>query len=635
MRYSLSLALLGVAAVTVVAHPHTKARHGVERRAVDLDAFRLQPTAKYVPKDEVPDQMSLSFVSNDNYVEVATDLVKSVAPGIEFRVVGDHYVGTNGVAHVNFKQTAHGIDIDNADFNVNIRDGKVFSYGNSFFTGKIPEESPLKKRDFSDPTVALAGATSVLQLPVTGEAKAEAKEGTETYTLKGTSGAVSDPEARLVYLVKDDSLALTWRVETDIEDNWLLSYVDASNKEQIHGVVDYVSHASFQVFPWGTNDPIEQGAARVTVTDPWDKTASPFGWLSDGTTTYTTTRGNNAIAQSNPSGGTAYLNNYRPTNPDSIFSYPWTPASSPPSSYVDYSATQLFYTANVFHDLLYKLGFTEAAGNFQVNNNGKGGVANDQVILNTQDGAFTNNADFATPPDGQNGRMRMFIWTKSTPQRDSSLEAGVVIHEYTHGLSNRLTGGPANSGCLNALESGGMGEGWSDFFATAARIKPNDTANTDYPMGEWVNNDPKGIRAYPYSTSLTRNPQTYATTNSLSSVHPIGNVWATILYEVLWGLVAKHGLQVSTFPTFDANGVPTSGNFLAQKLVLDGMALQPCNPNFVQARDAIIDADQALTGGANKCELWTAFAKRGLGSGARYASSKRSVESKTIPTGVC
>ncbi|KAH8847205.1 hypothetical protein MCOR27_000560 [Pyricularia oryzae] len=635
MRYSLSLALLGVAAVTVVAHPHTPGRHGVERRAIDLDAFRLQPTAEYIPKEEVPDQSSLAFISNDNYVDVATDLVKSVAPGIEFRVVGDHYVGTNGVAHVNFKQTAHGIDIDNADFNVNVRDGKVFSYGNSFFTGKIPEESPLKKRDFSDPTVALTGATTVLQLPISGEAKAEAKEGTETYTLKGTSGAVSDPEARLVYLVKDDSLALTWRVETDIEDNWLLSYVDANNKEQVHGVVDYVSHASFQVYPWGTNDPLEAGAARVTLTDPWDKASSPFGWLSDGTSTYTTTRGNNAIAQSNPSGGTAYLNNYRPTNANSIFSYPWTPAMSPPSSFVDFSATQLFYTANVFHDLLYKLGFTEAAGNFQVNNNGKGGLGNDQVILNTQDGSGTNNANFATPPDGQNGRMRMYIWTYTTPQRDSSLEAGVVIHEYTHGLSNRLTGGPSNSGCLSALEAGGMGEGWSDFFATAARIKQNDTADTDYPMGEWVAANPKGIRAYPYSTSLTRNPQTYATTNTLSTVHPIGNVWATVLYEVLWALVGKHGLQVSTFPTFDASGVPTSGNFLAQKLVLDGMALQPCNPNFVQARDAIIDADQALTGGANKCELWTAFAKRGLGSGAKYAASKRSVESKTIPAGVC
>lgn len=631
MKYSLSLALLGVAAVTVVAHPHAPVKQGVERRAVDLDAFRLKATASYVAEDEIA-QKRLSFAPSSDYVQTATDLVKSVAPDAEFRVVGDHYVGTNGIAHVNFKQTAHGIDIDNADFNVNIRDGQVFSYGNNFFAGEIPAESPLKKRDFSDPTVALAGATSVLQLPVTGEATAEAKEGTEVYTLKGTSGAVSDPEARLVYLVKDGNLALTWRVETDVVDNWLLSYVDANNKEQIHGVVDYVAHASFQVYPWGVNDPTE--GARATITDPWDS-SSPFTWLSDGTNTYTTTRGNNAIAQSNPSGGTAYLTNYRPTNPSSIFSYPYTATMSPATSYIDFSITQLFYTSNVYHDLLYKLGFNEAAGNFQTNNNGKGGLGGDEVILNAQDGSGTNNANFATPPDGQKPRMRMYTWTYSTPQRDSSLEAGVVIHEYTHGLSNRLTGGPANSNCLNALEAGGMGEGWGDFFATVARLKASDTASTDYPMGVWVYNNAKGIRAYPYSTSLTANPQTYATTNSLNAVHAIGNVWAGILYEVLWALIAKHGKDVSTFPKFDAKGVPTAGNFLALKLVVDGMALQPCNPNFVQARKAIIDADVNLTGGANKCALWTAFAKRGLGANATYAANQRSVEDRTIPAGVC
>ena len=106
---------------------------------------------------------------------------------------------------------------------------------------------------------------------------------------------------------------------------------------------------------------------------------------------------------------------------------------TPPSSYRDASVTQLFYTANMYHDLLYELGFNEAAGNFEVNNNGKGGKANDFVILNAQDGAGTNNADFSTPPDGQMGRMRMYIWTYSTPNRDCAFEAGVIIHEYTHG----------------------------------------------------------------------------------------------------------------------------------------------------------------------------------------------------------
>lgn len=211
--------------------------------------------------------------------------------------------------------------------------------------------------------------------------------------------------------------------------------------------------------------------------------------------------------------------------------FPYTTSASPPSSYVDASVTQLFYISNKYHDLLHELGFTEAAGNFQVNNNGNGGRGNDEVILNTQDGSGTNNANFATPPDGQQGRMRMYIWNRSTPNRDSSFDAGVIIHEYTHGLSTRLTGGPANSNCLGSLESGGMGEGWGDFMATAIRLKPNDTRGKNYPMGDWINNSPAGIRAYPYSTSLSTNPHVYTDANGMSSVHAIGTIWATMLYE--------------------------------------------------------------------------------------------------------
>jgi len=183
--------------------------------------------------------------------------------------------------------------------------------------------------------------------------------------------------------------------------------------------------------PWGVNDPTE--GSRQTVSDPWDAVADPFTWLGDGSATYNTTRGNNGIAQSNPDGGFDYLNNYRPVSADLDFSYPYETSMTPPSKYVDASATQLFYTANMYHDVLYALGFNEAAGNFETNNNGKGGKGGDFVILSAQDGAGTDNADFATPPDGQNPRMRMYIWTYSTPNRDCCFESGVVLHEYTHG----------------------------------------------------------------------------------------------------------------------------------------------------------------------------------------------------------
>nr|7QFY_A Chain A, Extracellular metalloproteinase [Fusarium oxysporum] len=387
--------------------------------------------------------------------------------------------------------------------------------------------------------------------------------------------------------------------------------------------------ATYKVYPWGVNDPSK--GSRSTVENPWNLAASEFTWLSDGSNNYTTTRGNNGIAQVNPSGGSTYLNNYRPDSPSLKFEYDYSTSTTTPTTYRDASIAQLFYTANKYHDLLYLLGFTEQAGNFQTNNNGQGGVGNDMVILNAQDGSGTNNANFATPADGQPGRMRMCLWTYSTPQRDCSFDAGVVIHEYTHGLSNRLTGGPANSGCLPGGESGGMGEGWGDFMATAIHIQSKDTRASNKVMGDWVYNNAAGIRAYPYSTSLTTNPYTYKSVNSLSGVHAIGTYWATVLYEVMWNLIDKHGKNDADEPKFN-NGVPTDGKYLAMKLVVDGMSLQPCNPNMVQARDAIIDADTALTKGANKCEIWKGFAKRGLGTGAKYSASSRT-ESFALPSG--
>lgn len=280
---------------------------------------------------------------------------------------------------------------------------------------------------------ALKAAVNTLGLPVeANDASAEAT-GENTYTFKQTSGAVSDPEARLVYFSKaDGSVALTWRVETDISENWLLTYVNANDANHILGVVDYASDfATMEVFPWNVVDPSDGG--RQVVEDPWDIAASPFTWFGDGSKNYTTTWGNNGAAQSNPSGKTSDpLNNYRPDSPERKFEYEYSDSMSP-DDYVDFSITQLFYTANNYHDVLYNLGFDESAGNFQVNNNGKGGRGNDFVILNTQDGSGTNNANFLTPPDGSNGRMRMYVWTRSTPNRDSSLDTGVVIHEFTHG----------------------------------------------------------------------------------------------------------------------------------------------------------------------------------------------------------
>lgn len=306
------------------------------------------------------------------------------------------------------------------------------------------------------------------------------------------------------------------------------------------------------------------------MTDPWLSSASEFGWHGDGAQNFSTVRGNNAIAQTNPDGGNDFWFEYRPNNSARNFEYPYSDTMTKPTEYRDASLTQLFYTANMYHDLLYTLGFDEAAGNFEWTS--PGGNGSDFVLLNTQDGSGMNNANFATPPDGQLPRMRMYLWNRTTPLRDSSFDAGVVIHEYTHGLSNRLTGGPQNGGCLSLLESGGMGEGWSDAMATAIRVKSKDTRTVNYGMGEWISGNPVGIRSKLYSTSLATNNHTYVTVDGLTSTHAIGERWASMLYEVMWNLIDKYGATDDIRPTFK-DGIPTDGRYLFMKLVIDGMAL--------------------------------------------------------------
>ncbi|KAI0141815.1 fungalysin metallopeptidase [Xylariaceae sp. FL1272] len=634
---STSLALLAGASMLASAHPADKnAGKAVHRRDMDITSYKMPTSSNYVNSQAAKSDSSLSLLKRSTYVETATAVVNKIAPNAEFRVKSDHYVGKNGVAHVYFKQTMNGLDIGNADFNVNINaDGSVMSYGHSFYTGKVPS-SPLQKREFSSPMAALKGAMTTLKLPLsmTKDVSVEDLEDIEAYTIKGISGAVKDPTARLMYVVKQNGdLALSWKVETNLRTSWLHSYVDAADSSKIHGVIDWVWAATYKVYPWEVDSP--ENGERTVVADPWEVAASPFTWESDGTTNYTTTRGNNGLAEQDWYGSGESIDGYAPESDDLKFEYDVDHSARDPNTYRDASITQQFYTANFYHDVLYDLGFDEAAGNFQMENGDKGGKDGDYVILSAQDSYTTNNAFFTPPVDGENGIMQMFLWTTANPVRDCTFEKDVVVHEYTHGLSTRLTGGPDNSDCLSSGEAAGMGEGWSDFFALANSVKANMTGNDHAVIGAWVANDPEGIRTVPYTTDMTANPNTYETLNGLSEEHDIGETWATTLWEVLWALVEKYGKNDGPKPVFGDDGVPVDGVFLAQKLTMDGMALQPCNPTFVSARDGIIDADMALTGGANLCELWTAFAKRGLGVDAEFIDDTHRTVSFDLPDGVC
>ena len=206
------------------------------------------------------------------------------------------------------------------------------------------------------------------------------------------------------------------------------------------------------------------------------------------------------------------------------------------------------------------------------------------------------------------------------PDRDSDLDAGIIAHEYGHGISNRLTGGPATASCLGNAEQ--MGEGWSDWFGMTLTTHPTDTRLTARGVGTYVSFETAngtGIRPTPYSTDMAVNPSTYrsvADTVNISSPHGIGYVWNTMLWEMYWNLVDRYGYNANLYQGWQAGG-----NNLAFQLVMDGMKFQPCSPGFVDGRNAILAADVALTNGANQCEIWRGFAKRGLGFSASQGSS--------------
>lgn len=197
--------------------------------------------------------------------------------------------------------------------------------------------------------------------------------------------------------------------------------------------------------------------------------------------------------------------------------------------------------------------------------------------------------------------------------KDGSLDNGVIAHEFGHGVSNRLTGGPFNSNCLEHAEQGG--EGWSDWLALVTTIEPGDSGADKREIGTYSadNADGSGIRRFPYSTNMSINPQTYGDLASSNGVHARGEIWCSAIWEATWALIDAKGFD----PDLMAG---VGGNNIAIRLVLEGMKLQGCTPGYIDARDGILAADKLLYDGEHLCILWEAFAKRGMGAYADQGS---------------
>ncbi|MEP7341798.1 MAG: M36 family metallopeptidase, partial [Acidobacteriota bacterium] len=292
---------------------------------------------------------------------------------------------------------------------------------------------------------------------------------------------------------------------------------------------------------------------------------------------------------------------------DSNFSFPMDFTQQPTTSDNQKAAlANLFYWTNRYHDILYKFGFNEAAGNYQKDNFGLGGTANDAVRAEAQDGSGTNNANFSTSnADGSTGRMQMYLFTGGSIQRDGDLEQSIVLHELSHGLSTRLVRN------LGFAQGGGMGEGWSDYFGLVLLRSESDDLDGSYPVGGFAVNDyTNGIRRFPYSTSSTVYPLNFGDISKSTEVHNVGEIWCNTLLEMRAALIRKLGYQ--------------EGQRQSLQLVVDGMKLAASSPTFVDARNGIMLADKVNNGGTNQCTLWQAFSKRGLGPSASTLDARDS-----------
>jgi hypothetical protein len=680
---------------------------------------------------------------------------------LENMVVSDHYsTRHNGVTHIYFNQEYSGIPVWNGLININVaRDGSIINLGNRF-TGDLASRVSAAAPVLS-PDNAITRAAAHLGLEPDDLRLLTNQGGATAEATFSEAGISRDPiSTQLRYLVTDNGVRLVWSPVINRVDNadWWTVHIDALTGEVLakHNWTRYEGGgATYDVFPIPAEDPDDDAFIQTTVLDPADALASPFGWHDDDGDSdpdFTDTCGNNVFAQedldANNSGGVGAAGGI-----DLQFNYFFDPALQPlEGTNLQAAIVNLFYMNNIMHDVTFHYGFDEVGGNFQSLNYSGLGLGGDYVIADAQDGSGTNNANFATPPDGTNPRMQMFIWlppaeltiaapasiagtylagsasfgpplsamlspsgdfilvddgvasastsdsceasppgaydgliavldrgdcefgvkvlnaenagaiaaivinnqgdgimnmgagavgnmvtipsifigqsdgeaikaelpspgvngsmAPSAPARDSDFDNGIIAHEYGHGISNRLTGGPSNSGCLGGSEQ--AGEGWSDFWALMLSAKTGDTATQERGIGTYVifeDSSGPGIRNFPYTTDIAVNPQTYGDIAATNAPHGVGEIWMDMVWEMYWELVTRHGFDEDFY-------TGSGGNNLTMQLVVDGMKLQPCTPTFTDARDAILMADMVNNGGANQCAIWRAFGKRGLGVSA-------------------
>ncbi|MGH9658126.1 MAG: M36 family metallopeptidase, partial [Bryobacteraceae bacterium] len=487
----------------------------------------------------------------------------------------DRRVADRGAATLHYVQTHNGVPVFHGDVKVAVdAAGQVVhtAYGDVIANLNLDTTPRLTAEEAVRAAFGFAGVTG----PTALEALATGNR------FRNPFGESLTPlSADLAIFPMQPSPRLAWRILLELDAaRWYELLVDAENGALLFRY-NIVRRASGRVY---RESPLKGGRELIAFPDEWLRASI-------------VTTGNNADAYLDADGdnapdtlSTSGLQSGRAFSATQVFDFPTGAGSTglDPRAFQAAAVTNVFYFTNLAHDYYYALGFNEAAGNFQTNNFGRGGLGHDAIRAEVQDSGVPDNATFATPPDGTAPRMQVGITSLGTTLRtddlDSAYDGMTVIHEVGHGVTGRMVGGVNAASCLRGLQSGAMGEGWSDYFAISFYNNPVFDA---YDAQDTV----RGIRRF----SFEGYPFTYEDIgNSRYEVHNDGEIWTA----ALWDLRKSLGANVT------------------DRLVVGALKTTTCGASMLTARDAILAADQTTNSNANRVAIWTVFARHGMGFSA-------------------
>lgn len=405
--------------------------------------------------------------------------------------------------------------------------------------------------------------------------------------------------------------------------------------------------------------------ANVAAFGPWDTIAAG---LASSTTVGNNANTHEAWLDPLAPGGTAQApvsptRDYTPEFTDAWNNSRCNPAQlKPGGNDIEASVANLFVAHNRMHDFSYYLGFTEDNYNLQTDNGGRGGVAGDPEVGNAQAGAITgsnyttglgrDNANQIALQDGIPGITNQYLFQPIAgafyaPCTDGGLDMGIVGHEYTHAITNRMVGGPDEG--LTSEQGGAMGESWGDLVAAEYHHEHGyGNGNNIWAVGAYATgNLYTAIRDY----AINRNPLNYSDYGfdiTGAEVHADGEIWNGTMWEVRQALVDEYdasfdyedrALQLrcaqATRIASPTAAEACPGNRRWLQLMFDSFLLQQGATSMLDARDAMLAADRMRFDGADQDVLWRAFARRGMGVDASVASADddEPVPSFAAPTG--